>query len=70
MDIAATLKGKETKRFKSSWNFGIFNVYNRANPFFYYFDNEGDLSEGTLKITAKQVSLFPILPSVTWNFKF
>lgn len=70
MDISATRKGKENKRFSSNWNFSVFNVYNRANPFFIYFDNEGNLSEGTLKITAKQVSLFPILPSVTWNFSF
>lgn len=70
MDVSATLKGKETKKFKSSWNFSVFNVYNRANPFFIYFDNTGNLSEGTLKVTAKQVSLFPILPSVTWNFSF
>ena len=70
MDISATRKGKESKRFKSSWNFSIFNVYNRANPFFIYFDNEGNISEGTLKISAKQVSLFPILPSATWNFSF
>ena len=26
--------------------------------------------EGNLKIKAKQIYLFPILPSVTWNFKF
>lgn len=58
------------KKFTTSWNFSVFNVYNRANPFFIYFDNTGDLNEGTLKITAKQVSLFPILPSITWNFNF
>lgn len=70
LDVSATLKGKERKKFRSSWNFSVFNVYNRANPFFIYFDNEGDLDKGTLKITAKQVSLFPILPSITWNFEF
>ena len=35
-----------------------------------YFDQEGTPLEGTLKVQAKQVSLFPIIPSVTWNFKF
>lgn len=70
LDLSVTFKGKETKKFKSSWNFSVFNVYNRANPFFIYFENSGNLSEGTLKITAKQVSLFPVLPSVTWNFSF
>ena len=56
--------------YQSSLNFSVFNVYNRHNPFFIYFDNEGNLSDNNLKITAKQVSLFPILPSITWNFKF
>ena len=35
-----------------------------------YFDQEGDPLAGTQKVTALKVSLFPILPSVTWNFKF
>jgi hypothetical protein len=45
-------------------------VYNRMNPYFIYFDTEGDFTQGTFKVSAKQVSLFPVLPSVTWNFKF
>ncbi|MGD1847754.1 MAG: TonB-dependent receptor, partial [Salibacteraceae bacterium] len=67
-DIAATLHGKKGKRFTSDWVFSIFNIYNRANPYFIYFDNTGNLSQGTLDIQAYQVSLYPILPSVTWNF--
>jgi hypothetical protein len=62
-----------TKFFKdyySTWNFSIFNVYNRHNPYIIYFANEGSATQGNLKIKAKQVYLFPILPSVTWNFNF
>lgn len=70
LDISATYNVKKTKRLESSWNFSIFNVYNRYNPYFIYFANEGDIAKGNLTIQAKQVSLFPILPSVTWNFKF
>lgn len=58
------------KDYSSSWNFSIFNVYNRHNPYIIYFANEGSATEGNLKIKAKQVYLFPILPSVTWNFNF
>ena len=32
--------------------------------------NEGNLAEGTFDVSARQVSLFSILPSVTWNFEF
>ncbi|HYG51388.1 MAG TPA: TonB-dependent receptor plug domain-containing protein, partial [Flavobacteriales bacterium] len=70
MDLSVTLKGKETKKFKSSWNFSVYNVYSRLNPYFLYIDSSGDPYDGTLTIKAKQVSLFPILPSVTWNFNF
>lgn len=60
----------QKRKFESNWNFSVFNVYNRHNPYFIYFDNAGDADKGTLEIKAKQVSLFPILPSVTYNFKF
>lgn len=70
MDIALTLNGKETKRFKSSWNFSIYNLYNRKNPYFIYFSNEGNVYNGSLDIKAKQVSLFGIIPSISWNFSF
>jgi hypothetical protein len=68
MDVSATLKGKETKKFKSSWNFSVFNVYNRYNPYIIYFDKT--FNEDVITIEAKQISLFPIIPSVTWNFAF
>lgn len=70
MDISATLKVKKHKKYESSWNFSIFNVYNRYNPYYIYFETKGGITEGYLETTAKQVSLFPILPSVTWNIKF
>lgn len=66
-------------RFFPSWGendltLSIFNVYNRRNAFFLYIDTEyGDSVNGVsipTGLTAKQVSLFPILPSLTWNFKF
>jgi hypothetical protein len=70
MDISATYNGKKHKNYESSWNFSIFNLYNRYNPYYIYFETKGDITQGYLETTAKQVSLFPILPSVTWNFKF
>jgi hypothetical protein len=70
LDFALTWKGKESKKFKSSWNFSIYNVYNRKNPYFIYFSNEGNAFDGSLDVAAKQVSLFGIIPSVTWNFSF
>ncbi len=58
------------KKFRSNWNFSVYNLYNRMNPYFIYFGNDGSVSEGSFQIKAYQVSLFPILPSITWNFEF
>lgn len=60
---------QEKKKFKYNWAFSIYNVYNRANPYFLYVDNDGDFFQGTFNISVKQVTLFPIIPSVTWNFE-
>jgi hypothetical protein len=67
LDFSATLEGKPNRKFKSSWNFGVYNLYNRKNPFSIEFrDNPDNLSQTQ---TVKR-SLFGIIPSVTWNFKF
>ncbi len=85
LDISATLYDRPTKKktnpqtgetievkkkFRSNWNFSIYNVYNRANPYFLYIDNQGGLLTNDFKISVKQVTLFPIIPSATWNFEF
>lgn len=69
-DVSATLKNKPGKKYESSWNFSIYNVYSRKNPYFIYTTWEGDFAYGAVDVQAKQVSIFPIIPSVTWNFKF
>ncbi|HUP14351.1 MAG TPA: TonB-dependent receptor, partial [Niastella sp.] len=71
-DFSATYtpKPKPSRKLQSSWVFSTYNTYNRMNPYFIYYDQSGSPYEGTLKIEARQVSLFPLLPSVTWNFKF
>ena len=72
IDLAATYTPipKKKRKIQSYWVFSIYNVYSRLNPYFIYFDQTGNPYDGSLKIEAKQVSLFPILPAVTWNFRF
>lgn len=73
LDLSAVLVPQKQKRlnkkWESSWAFSIYNVYSRQNPYFLYVDTEGDLNTG-VKASVKQVSIFPILPSITYNFKF
>jgi hypothetical protein len=72
MDISAiyTPVPKKERKWQGSWAFSIYNLYSRKNPYFYYYAQEGSAFAGTLQVQAKQVSLFPVLPSVTYNFKF
>jgi len=67
LDLSATLKAKETKKYQSSWSFGVYNALNRKNPYSITFrDKKNDPTQ----TEAVQTSLFGIIPSVTYNFKF
>ncbi len=72
LDLALTYnpKVKTEKTFKNSFTFSVYNIYNRRNTFFTYNTFETDFDAGTAQATALKVSLFPIIPSVTWNFKW
>jgi hypothetical protein len=69
-DISATLLLKKTERTESKINFSVYNVYNRHNPFFIYPKSTGDLTKYSLKVEEKKISIFPILPSISWEFQF
>ncbi len=71
LDLSAiyTPTPKKPKRWKSSWAFSIYNVYSRQNPYFLYVDSRGNTGQG-VDVKVKQVSIFPILPSITYNFSF
>jgi hypothetical protein len=63
---------KKTKWGERTWSVGIYNAYFRQNPFFLYIDYnyEHYNGEGEPKKVLKQVSLFPGIPYVSYNFKF
>jgi hypothetical protein len=67
LDLGATLDGKPHKRFHSSWTFGLYNAYNRKNPYSITF--EDDPNDKT-RTRAIKTSLFGRIPSVTYNFTF
>lgn len=72
LDLSATYQppSKPGRKFSHSWSFSLYNAYSRLNPYFLYFDQSGSYLDGSLTIQAKKVALFPVIPSVTWNFKF
>lgn len=65
LDLGLTWTRKK-KHWDAVWAFGFYNAYSRKNPFFIFedYDNQTD------KQVLKQASLFPIIPYVTYSFKF
>ncbi|OAB78474.1 TonB-dependent receptor [Cochleicola gelatinilyticus] len=68
LDISATWtpKHKREKRFKGEWVFSIYNLYNRKNASSISFSENTDINQNE----AVKLSIFGIIPSVTYNFKF
>ena len=56
---------KKFEKCEQTWSFGLYNAYSRQNPFFLYFQQEED---GT--VSLNQLSLFPVLPSISYSLKF
>lgn len=76
LDLSATLNPRKnaSRAWKGQWVFSLYNAYNQKNPFTIYTrtrqDKDGNIiGDGTEK-EARLIYLFPILPSVTYNFKF
>ncbi|HTH83113.1 MAG TPA: TonB-dependent receptor [Mucilaginibacter sp.] len=67
LDLGATLEGKQHKHFHSSWTFGVYNAYDRKNPYSVTFRDDPDDKTRT---QAVKTSLFGVIPSVTYNFNF
>ncbi len=69
LSFSYTPTPKKVRKYTSHWVFSLYNAYSRLNPYFIYFDQEGQASNGDLRVSARQVSLFPVIPAVTWNIK-
>ena len=68
LDISATLTPRKNnkRRWKGEWVFGIYNLYARQNAASLNFTQNSE----TLRNEAIQTSIFGMVPSVTYNFKF
>jgi hypothetical protein len=81
LDLAVNFP-KETEWGKRTWTISIFNVYNRQNPYYYYYDSKIIRTERVTQntgVTASPVyeerklfqkSLFPFFPSFSYSFEF
>lgn len=69
LDLGLVWKLK-TKKWASDITFSLYNTYSRRNPFFIYYAEELDANKNVVGYKPTLVSLFPVLPAVTYNFKF
>lgn len=78
LDLGVNLH-KQKKRGMRTWSFSVYNAYSRKNPFFIYWGSEyysepDPAKPGEYlyfsKPVLKKVSIFPIIPSVSYSFKF
>ena len=63
---------KQKKHGIRTWNLSFYNAYSRQNPFFIYFEQTSDAEyqrTGNSRV-LKQISLFPIIPSISYSYKF
>jgi hypothetical protein len=69
LDLGATIKSKNStnRNFYGEWNISIYNAYYRKNTWMLEFSPDSNVPG---KLDAYKVYLFPILPSVTYNFYF
>ena len=64
LDVGATWTNHKGRR-TYQWAFGVYNLYNRYNPFLINFED----SQNGARTRAVQYSLFGIVPYVSFNFK-
>jgi hypothetical protein len=81
MDASVTWKGKDKgRKWRGSWNFSVYNLYGRKNPFTYQFtdiinddfrfDQDSGIPVESVRPGVVMTYLFTFLPALTYNFKF
>ncbi len=61
---------KKLKKFERTWEISLYNLYNRKNPYFYYLDQVYNPYTGLSENVLKKISIFPLIPSFSYNIKF
>jgi hypothetical protein len=78
LDLGLSYSTLNSKNRRVVWNFSVYNAYNRHNPYYYYFNtnNTGEIyipefgDDGIKPVSLYQMSLFPIIPSVSYKVFF
>jgi hypothetical protein len=68
-DIGVQLR-KKHKRYERIWEFSLYNAYNRLNPFFYQLESIKQAPAKPRRLGLFSYSIFPLLPALSYNFRF
>ncbi len=68
LDLSITYR-KQVKNLQHSFNLSVYNVYNNFNIFAVYSDYRTN-PDGSRSMVYKKLSLFPVLPSISYAIKF
>ncbi len=60
---------KKKKRYERKWIIGVYNSYWNKNPYYATLEN-GTNSEGEATRQLREISILPLIPSVSYAFKF
>ena len=71
MDVSVNFH-KKLKHGIRTWALSVYNVYNRQNPFTIYrsYRYHTTIGDQTYSASLMQLSIFPIIPSVSYIYKF
>lgn len=71
MDVGVNFH-KEKKHGIRTLSISVYNLYNRQNPFMVYRSSDYTYTLNGTRYDAAlvQLSLFPMIPSISWSFKF
>ncbi|MFN4146322.1 MAG: TonB-dependent receptor plug domain-containing protein, partial [Runella sp.] len=68
LDVSLEIFPKRIKKWSGTWEFGLFNAYNRRNAFNAYVQIANNREGSTLDVAYSY--LLPMIPSITYHFKF
>ena len=61
---------KKKKRHERTWEFSLYNAYNRRNPFFYQLESINEGKNKPSRTALVRYSVFPIVPACSYSFTF
>ncbi len=69
LDLSIEFRKKKPK-YERVWTIGAYNVYNHNNPYFMIASSDYDPDTDTSVRKFKEISILPVIPSVSFGIKF